>query len=41
VGAGRQAVVQEGRKVFREVVPLVSDMIVDHARDLGNRPHPS
>ena len=27
--------VQEGRKVFREVVPMVSDMILDHARDIG------
>ncbi|WP_411287140.1 beta-ketoacyl-ACP synthase III [Phenylobacterium sp.] len=30
--------VQEGRKVFREVVPMVSDMIVEHARDLGVEP---
>ncbi|WP_293678023.1 beta-ketoacyl-ACP synthase III [uncultured Phenylobacterium sp.] len=30
--------VQEGRKVFREVVPLVSDMIVEHAADLGIDP---
>jgi beta-ketodecanoyl-[acyl-carrier-protein] synthase len=27
--------VQEGRKVFREVVPMVGDMIVQHAADLG------
>ncbi len=27
--------VQEGRKVFREVVPMVGEMIVDHAADLG------
>jgi beta-ketodecanoyl-[acyl-carrier-protein] synthase len=27
--------VQEGRKVFREVVPMVADMIVDHAATLG------
>ncbi len=27
--------VQEGRKVFREVVPMVGQMIVDHAADLG------
>ena len=26
---------QEGRKVFREVVPMVSDMIVAHMADLG------
>ena len=30
---------QEGRKVFREVVPMVSDMIVDHANDLALDPH--
>jgi beta-ketodecanoyl-[acyl-carrier-protein] synthase len=34
-GASDKLFVQEGRKVFREVVPLVSQMIVDHARDLG------
>lgn len=27
--------VQEGRKVFKEVVPMVAQMIVDHADDLG------
>ena len=27
--------VQQGRKVFKEVVPLVSDMIMTHAADLG------
>jgi beta-ketodecanoyl-[acyl-carrier-protein] synthase len=27
--------VQEGRKVFKEVVPMVGTMIVDHAADLG------
>jgi beta-ketodecanoyl-[acyl-carrier-protein] synthase len=27
--------VQEGRKVFKEVVPLVSDMIIDHMAELG------
>ena len=31
--------VQNGRKVFRDVVPMVSDMIIDHARDLGLDPH--
>ena len=31
--------VQQGRKVFKEVVPMVSDMIVDHAADLGLDPH--
>jgi beta-ketodecanoyl-[acyl-carrier-protein] synthase len=38
VGAGDKLFVQEGRKVFREVVPLVSDMIVEHAADLGLDP---
>ncbi len=27
--------VQEGRKVFKEVVPMVAQMIVDHASELG------
>ncbi|MBX7249751.1 MAG: beta-ketoacyl-ACP synthase III [Caulobacteraceae bacterium] len=27
--------VQQGRKVFKEVVPMVSDMILEHAGDLG------
>jgi len=27
--------VQEGRKVFKEVVPMVAQLIVDHAADLG------
>ena len=27
--------VQQGRKVFKDVVPMVSEMIVDHARDLA------
>ena len=30
--------IQQGRKVFKDVVPMVSDMIVDHARDLGIDP---
>jgi beta-ketodecanoyl-[acyl-carrier-protein] synthase len=30
--------VQEGRKVFREVVPMVSEMIVEHAGDIGVDP---
>ena len=30
--------VQEGRKVFKEVVPMVAQMIVDHAADLGLDP---
>ncbi len=35
VGKPDKLFVQEGRKVFREVVPMVSDMIVGHAADLG------
>ncbi len=31
--------IQQGRKVFKDVVPLVSDMIVDHAGDLGIAPN--
>jgi beta-ketodecanoyl-[acyl-carrier-protein] synthase len=38
IGAVDKLFVQEGRKVFREVVPLVSEMIVQHADDLGIRP---
>ncbi|WP_296820261.1 beta-ketoacyl-ACP synthase III [Brevundimonas sp.] len=30
--------VQQGRKVFKDVVPMVSDLIVDHAHDLGLDP---
>jgi beta-ketodecanoyl-[acyl-carrier-protein] synthase len=30
--------VQQGRKVFKEVVPMVSEMIVEHAQDLGIDP---
>lgn len=39
VGATDKLFVQEGRKVFREVVPMVSEMIVEHAGDLGLDPH--
>jgi beta-ketodecanoyl-[acyl-carrier-protein] synthase len=39
IGAPDKLFVQEGRKVFREVVPMVSEMIVDHAADLGIDPH--
>ncbi|QUD88088.1 beta-ketoacyl-ACP synthase III [Phenylobacterium montanum] len=35
VGKADKLFVQEGRKVFREVVPMVSEMIVEHAADLG------
>ena len=38
VGQPDKLFVQEGRKVFREVVPMVSEMIVDHAQDLGLDP---
>ncbi len=38
VGAPDKLFVQEGRKVFREVVPMVSEMIVAHAGDLGVDP---
>jgi beta-ketodecanoyl-[acyl-carrier-protein] synthase len=31
--------VQQGRKVFKEVVPMVSAMILDHAAELGVDPH--
>ncbi len=31
--------VQQGRKVFREVVPMVSELIIGHAADLGLDPH--
>lgn len=37
-GAADKLFVQEGRKVFREVVPMVSEMIVTHAADLGLDP---
>jgi beta-ketodecanoyl-[acyl-carrier-protein] synthase len=30
--------VQQGRKVFKDVVPMVAEMIVDHADDLGLDP---
>jgi len=39
IGAPDKLFVQEGRKVFREVVPMVSEMIVEHAGDLGIDPH--
>ncbi|TAJ69458.1 MAG: beta-ketoacyl-ACP synthase III [Phenylobacterium sp.] len=39
VGAPDKLFVQEGRKVFREVVPMVSEMIIDHAGELGIDPH--
>ncbi|MFN3585245.1 beta-ketoacyl-ACP synthase III [Phenylobacterium sp.] len=38
IGQPDKLFVQEGRKVFREVVPMVSEMIVDHARELALDP---
>ena len=38
IGKVDKLFVQEGRKVFREVVPMVSDMIVEHAGDLNIDP---
>lgn len=38
VGARDKLFVQEGRKVFREVVPMVSEMILAHAADLAIAP---
>lgn len=38
IGAPDKLFVQEGRKVFREVVPMVSEMIISHAADLGLDP---
>jgi beta-ketodecanoyl-[acyl-carrier-protein] synthase len=38
IGTPDKLFVQEGRKVFKEVVPMVATMIVDHANDLGIDP---
>src|ERR1700761_3344414 len=38
VGQADKLFVQEGRKVFREVVPMVAEMILEHAADLGLDP---
>jgi beta-ketodecanoyl-[acyl-carrier-protein] synthase len=38
IGQRDKLFVQEGRKVFREVVPMVSEMIVEHAAELGLDP---
>jgi beta-ketodecanoyl-[acyl-carrier-protein] synthase len=38
VGQKDKLFVQEGRKVFREVVPMVSEMILEHAAALGIEP---
>lgn len=39
VGAPDKLFVQQGRRVFKDVVPMVSEMIVDHAAELGVDPH--
>jgi len=38
IGSADKLFVQEGRKVFREVVPMVIDMIIAHACDIGLDP---
>lgn len=38
IGTPDKLFVQEGRKVFKEVVPMVAAMIVDHAESLGLEP---
>ena len=38
IGTKDKLFVQEGRKVFKEVVPMVSEMIIQHARALGIDP---
>jgi beta-ketodecanoyl-[acyl-carrier-protein] synthase len=38
IGAADKLFVQQGRKVFRDVVPMVSDMIIDHAAEVGVDP---
>jgi beta-ketodecanoyl-[acyl-carrier-protein] synthase len=38
-GGSDKLFVQEGRKVFKEVVPMVAQMIVDEAERLGIDPH--
>ena len=38
IGTPDKLFVQEGRKVFKEVVPMVATMIVEHAGDLGIDP---
>jgi len=39
VGKMDKLFVQEGRKVFKEVVPMVSELILTHAHDIGVDPH--
>ncbi|MET0407614.1 MAG: beta-ketoacyl-ACP synthase III [Hyphomicrobium sp.] len=38
IGAVDKLFVQEGRKVFREVVPMVIEMIIEHAHEIGVDP---
>ncbi len=38
IGAKDKLFVQEGRKVFKEVVPMVSQLILDHMNDAGLDP---
>lgn len=38
IGAPDKLFIQQGRKVFKDVVPMVSDMIIDHAAELGVDP---
>jgi beta-ketodecanoyl-[acyl-carrier-protein] synthase len=38
IGARDKLFVQEGRKVYREVVPMVCELILEHARDIGVDP---
>jgi beta-ketodecanoyl-[acyl-carrier-protein] synthase len=35
IGGKDKLFVQEGRKVYREVVPMVCELILEHARDVG------
>ena len=38
IGARDKLFVQQGRKVFKDVVPMVSELILDHAAELGIEP---
>lgn len=38
IGKPDKLFVQQGRRVFKDVVPMVSEMIVSHANDLGLEP---
>lgn len=39
IGAADKLFIQQGRRVFKDVVPMVSEMILDHAGELGIDPH--